>query len=187
MGAPFSWGGQGGLLPDVRYGASPQDRVMWSHYDLEGLELSGTRIASQNRNDHGGRKRARNQSAAEIAGSFASVAANKSLAASDFWGYPQNRRKLAATMGRKSPQPRDIGKGTKEYLNQRGTKIRVFRVFFSGLFPSTLFPSFFPPLSPSGPVHSPTTSPLFTSPFHPPPFLTPGKLRFRYPSDLGTL
>ena len=43
-----------------------------------------------------------------------------------------------------------------------------------------------PPLSPASPVHFPTTSPLFTFPFIP-PFLTPGKLRFRYPSDLGTL
>ena len=47
-------------------------------------QLSGTKIASQNRSDHGGRKRARNHSAAEIAGFFASPAANKSLAASDF-------------------------------------------------------------------------------------------------------
>ena len=51
------------------------------------LRLSSTKIASQNRSDHGGRKRARNHSAAEIAGFFASVAATKkSLAASDFWG-----------------------------------------------------------------------------------------------------
>ena len=39
--------------------------------------LSGTKIASQNRNDHGGRKRARNHSAAEIAGFFVSAAAKK--------------------------------------------------------------------------------------------------------------
>ena len=39
-------------------------------------------------------------------------------------------------------------------------------------FPPTLFPSFSSPLYPSGPVHSPATSPLFTSPFIP-PFLTP--------------
>ena len=51
---------------------------------------------------------------------------------------------------------------------------------------SPFFPHFFPPLSPSGPVHSPTTSPLFSSPFIP-HFLTPGKLQFRYPSDFGTL
>ena len=48
--------------------------------------LSGTKIASQNRSDHGGRKRARNHFAAEIAGFFALPAAKKSLAASDFWG-----------------------------------------------------------------------------------------------------
>ena len=40
-------------------------------------ELSGTKIASQNRSDHGGRKRARNHSAAEIAGFFASAAAKR--------------------------------------------------------------------------------------------------------------
>ena len=58
---------------------------------------SGTKIASQNRSDQGGRKRARNHSAAEIARFFASAAATKSLAASDFLGLPQNRWKLAAT------------------------------------------------------------------------------------------
>ena len=47
--------------------------------------LSGTRIASQNRSDHGGRKWARNHSASEIARFFASAAAKKSQAASDFW------------------------------------------------------------------------------------------------------
>ena len=61
--------------------------------------LSGTKIASQNRSDHGGGKRARNHSAAEIAEFFASPAAKKSLAASDFRVVkPQNHRKLAATM-----------------------------------------------------------------------------------------
>ena len=49
-------------------------------------DLSGTKIASQNRSDHGGRKQARNHSAAEIAAFFASPASKKSLAASDFWG-----------------------------------------------------------------------------------------------------
>ena len=48
--------------------------------------LAAQKITSQNRNDHGGRKWARNHSAAEIAGFFASPAARKSLAASDFWG-----------------------------------------------------------------------------------------------------
>ena len=55
-----------------------------------------------------------------------------------------------------------------------------------GPFPPTHFCSFFPPLSLSGPVTSPTAFPLFTSTFIP-PVLTPGKLWFRYPSDLGTL
>ena len=40
-------------------------------------ELSGTKIASQNRSDHGGRKRARDHSAAEIAGFCASPALKK--------------------------------------------------------------------------------------------------------------
>ena len=75
---------------------------------------------------------------------------------------------------------------TKEYLNHRGTKIRVFRVRFRAPFLPPFFPSFSPALSPSSPIHFPTISPLFTSPCIP-PFLTPGKLRFRYPSDLGTL
>ena len=77
-------------------------------------------------------------------------------------------------------------KATKEYLNQRGTKIRVFRVLFRAPFLPPPFPLIFPPLFPSGPVHSPTIPPLFTSPFSL-LFLTPRKLRFRYPSDLGTL
>ena len=47
-------------------------------------DLSGTKIASQNRSDHGGCKRARNHSDAEIAGFFALAAAKKLLAASDF-------------------------------------------------------------------------------------------------------
>ena len=51
---------------------------------IPNCRLSGTKIASQNRSDHGGRKRARNHSAAEIAGFFASPAAKRSLAASDF-------------------------------------------------------------------------------------------------------
>ena len=79
-----------------------------------------------------------------------------------------------------------VWKATKEYLNQRGTKIRVFRVCFRTPFLPPFSPHFSPPLSPSGPVHSCTTSPLFTSPFIP-PLLAPGKVRFRYPSDLGTL
>ena len=67
---------------------------------LERPYLSGTKIASQNRSDHGGRKRARNHSAAEIAGFFASLAAKKSLAASDF-GV---RLKIAGSSQRPRPQ-----------------------------------------------------------------------------------
>ena len=77
-------------------------------------------------------------------------------------------------------------RATKEYLNHKGTKIRVFRVRFRAPFLPPFSPQFSPPLSPSGPAHSPTTSLLFTSPFIS-PFLTAGKLRFRCPSDLGTL
>ena len=77
-------------------------------------------------------------------------------------------------------------KDTKEYLNQRGTKIRVFRVLFRAPF----LPPFSPNFSPLFPLQAlftlppplPSSPPPFT-----PPFLTPGKLRFRYPSDLGTL
>ena len=101
-------------------------------FSLTGRTLSGTKIASQNRSDHGGRKRARNHSAAEIAGFFASAAAKKSLAAGDFWGLPQNRRKLAATTAasRRSrailrPQrPRDTKGGLqsadKRFVRARG-------------------------------------------------------------------
>ena len=76
-------------------------------------------------------------------------------------------------------------KATKEYLNQRGTKIRVFRVRFQALSPETsslIFTLSFP-FRPCSLCHhfSPLHLPLY------PPFLTPGKLRFRYPSDFGTL
>ena len=62
-------------------------------------ELSSTKIASQNRSDHGGRRQARNHFAAEIARFSASPAAKKSLAASDFGMQPQ----LAFKIARKSP------------------------------------------------------------------------------------
>ena len=54
-------------------------------------------------------------------------------------------------------------KGTNEYLNHGGTKIRVFRVF-SGPVPPTLFPSLFPLflLQALPPLLPP--SPLFISP-----------------------
>ena len=59
-------------------------------------------------------------------------------------------------------------------------KSEFFECAFGPPFPPTLFPSFFPPLSPSGPVHFPTTSPLFTSPIYPLIFDSPEN------SDLGT-
>ena len=46
-------------------GPDLEKRNKWPKYNL-----SGTKIASQNRSDHGGRKLARNHSAAEIAGFF---------------------------------------------------------------------------------------------------------------------
>ena len=65
-----------------------------------------------------------------------------------------------------------IWKATKEYLNQRGTKIRVFRVCFRTPFLPPFFPHFSPlfplqalcilaPLLPSSP---PPSSPLFWLP-----------------------
>ena len=62
---------------------------------LEINPLSGTKIASQNRSDHGGRRQARNHFAAEIAGFSASPAAKKSLAASDFGMQLQLAFKIA--------------------------------------------------------------------------------------------
>ena len=73
-------------------------------------------------------------------------------------------------------------KAAKEYLNHRGTKSKVFRVCFLGPLSSHPFSLISPP---SFPLQAPTTSPL-TSPLSP-SSLTPRKLRFRYPSDLGTL
>ena len=77
-------------------------------------------------------------------------------------------------------------KATKEYLNQRGTKIRVFRVLFRAPF----LPPFSHHFSPLFPLQAlftlPPLLPSSPPPFHP-PFLTPGKLRFRCPCDLGTL
>ena len=64
-------------------------------FSCVGGALSGTKIASQNRNDHGGRRQARNHFAAEIAGFSASPAAKKSLAASDFGMRPQLAFKIA--------------------------------------------------------------------------------------------
>ena len=66
--------------------AEPRGEKKLFFVQILGGELSGTKIASQNRSDHGGRKRARNHFAAEIAGFFALPAEKKSLAASDFWG-----------------------------------------------------------------------------------------------------
>ena len=62
-------------------------------------------------------------------------------------------------------------KATKEYLNQRGTKIRVFRVL-SGAFPPPFVPSFSPlfplralfTLPPPLPSSPPLSSPLFWLP-----------------------
>ena len=58
------------------------------------------------------------------------------------------------------------------------------------LFRAPFLPAFSPHLSPLFPLRAPCSlshhfSPLHLPPF--PPFLALGKLRFRYPSDLGTL
>ena len=76
-------------------------------------------------------------------------------------------------------------KDTKEYLNQKGTKIRVFRVRFRAPFLPPFFPRFPSsfPFRPCALCHHP--SPLHLPIY--PPLWSPGKLRFRYPSDLGTL
>ena len=74
-----------------------------------------------------------------------------------------------------------IWKATKEYLNQKSTKIRVFRECFRSPFLPPFFPHF--PLFPLQALF--TFLPLLPSLY--PPVWTPGKLRFRYPSDLGTL
>ena len=55
----------------------------------QGHNPSGTKLASQKRSDHGGRKRARNHSTAEIAVLFASQAAKKSQSLAILGGYPQ--------------------------------------------------------------------------------------------------
>ena len=72
-------------------------------------------------------------------------------------------------------------KATTEYLNQRGTKIRVFRVLFLAPFLPPFSPSFFPPFFPFRPCalshhFSPSSPPLF-----PPLFFDSWKN-----SDLGT-
>ena len=68
---------------------------------------------------------------------------------------------------------------TKEYLNHRGTKIRVFRVRFQAPF----LPPFFPHFSPRFPLKALFTLPPLL-PSSPPPLSPP----FRVPenSDLGT-
>ena len=84
---PRSWGAPGKEL------LQPEGHFKKGIFEICGLlrqgEMprckSGTKIALQNRSDHGGRKRPHNHFAAEIARFFALPAASKSLAASDFW------------------------------------------------------------------------------------------------------
>ena len=79
-----------------------------------------------------------------------------------------------------------LGRQLKRTPNHRGTNIRVFWVCFRAPFLPPFFPHF-PPLVPLQALF--TLPPLLPSSPPPlsPPFLTPRKLRFRYPSDLGTL
>ena len=117
------------------------------------------------------------------------VPARKSFLRLHFLDFQIFRFSICEACAKKSlekAQKEESWKATKEYLNQRGTKIRVFRVFFRPPF----LPPFLPYLSPLFPLQALFTLPP-RLPSSPPPFskffLTPGKLRFRYPSDLGTL
>ena len=73
--------------------------------------------------------------------------------------------------GRKTGAARRVWKATKEYLNQRGTKIRVFRVCFRTPFRppfSPHFPTLFPPWPCSlshhlSPLHLPLYPPFSDS------------------------
>ena len=82
-----------------------------------------------------------------------------------------------------------IGKiwmATKAYLNHRGTRIRVFRVWFQAPF----LPPFFPHFSSLFPLQALFTLPPLLPSSHPPSslfWLLENSLWFRYPSDLGTL
>ena len=93
-------------------------------------------------------------------------------------GYRSDSITISRDMGPLSPKASfpDFWQATKEYLNQRGTKIRVFLVLFCALFLPPFSPHFPPsfPFKPCSLFHnfSPLNLPLF------PPFLTPGKLRF---------
>ena len=69
-------------------------------------------------------------------------------------------------------------KATKEYLNHRGTKIRVLQVCFRAPFIPPFFPHF-PPSFPFRPCSLSHHLSLLHLPLYP-PFLPPGKLRFRY-------
>ena len=75
-----------GFLPEA-------PRLPWKSFCSE---LSGTKLALQNRSDHGGRKRACNHSFAESQ-CYSPRRAQKSQSLAISEGYPQNRRKLAAT------------------------------------------------------------------------------------------
>ena len=62
-------------------------------------KFSGTKIASQNRSDHGGRKRARNHSAAEIAELFASAAAKRIASRQRFLGLASDSQENRSDHG----------------------------------------------------------------------------------------
>ena len=93
----------------------------------------------------------------------------------DWASFHRERNKTAVSQSQKAQRAKTIAviwKATKEYLNQRGTKIRVFRVCFRTPFLPPLFPHFFPlfplqalcilaPLLPSSP---PPSRPLFWLP-----------------------
>ena len=112
-----------------------------------------------------------------------------------FWGVPPGLRFIIRAILYAIPATCSVWlaasflswKATKEYLNQRGAKTRVFRMRFRAPFLPPFFSSFSPlsfPFRPCSLSHhfSPLRLPLYC-----PLFSAPGKLRFRYPSNLGTL
>ena len=77
-------------------------------FEIDSYSLLDAKIASQNRSDHGGRKRACNRSAGEIAGFFASAAAKNNRLPLAIFGMPSKSQEARSDHGRKSPQPRDF-------------------------------------------------------------------------------
>ena len=90
-------------------------------------DLSGTVTASRYRSDQGSCKRARNHSAAEMAGVFASLVAKQSLAASNFLGLASKSQEARSNNDRKSP-PRFRGRS-----DHRTLSLRYFPQHYNGV------------------------------------------------------